>query len=128
VNVHASGSHEGENTANGADVHDGGIGVGVVDAGVLTETLCHEPCFEAIGRAIGARLHPFVANGVTTKRETGHSGSAFVMKRSERRPDGSFPLRGIPDRRSVIEVLRNRNVGGTWVGEIGSGTRLRPKV
>jgi hypothetical protein len=110
----------------GADFHDGGNGGRKVDAGTLTETLCHEPCFEAINGAIGVRFDfedPFVADGVTTKRKISHTEVAFDIKRSELRPDGGFPFRGILGGHCVLEVYMNRNVGGMWIGEIRSGTR-----
>jgi hypothetical protein len=85
------GGLEGENSAKGDEYHDGGKGLGVVDAGTLTDTLGHEPGFEVIDIAIGIRLdfeNLFVANGVTTKRVIGYAEGALVMKRSELRQKG----------------------------------------
>jgi hypothetical protein len=132
VCVRASGGHEGDNNAKGAEFHNGGKGVRVVDAGTLTKTLCHDPSFEAIDRAIGVRLdfeNPLSANGVTAEREVCHAEGAFVMKGSENRADGGFPFRGIFAEHSVLEFHKNRNVRGMGVGELGSGiTRLRIEI
>jgi hypothetical protein len=91
---------------------------------MLTETLCNEPGFEAIDRAIGVRLdfeNPFAANSVTAKREAGHVEGAFVMKGSQLRADGGFPFKGIFAGHDVLEVHKNRNMRGMGVGELGSG-------
>jgi hypothetical protein len=63
VSVLASGGYESEKSAEGAEFHDGGGRVGIVDAGTLTKALGHQTGFEAIDKAIGNILdfeNPFL--------------------------------------------------------------------